>query len=150
MKYFYAQWLTTVMLWDHFLSGLDVQVECSFPYPAACKSEGLPTRTDGNSFLLVIQRKRKAFGNQVGPGSIAETFRFWPSDKFNCSGLFWAAADRSNIPSTYFPFITWHSTQFSHAPPVLATNQSGMTYWLAERWYLKLTQLESEVAREEF
>ena len=57
------------------LRSLDLRVEQSFPYPAALKSEGLPTRTDGNSFLLVVQSKRRAWGKQVGPGTTAETFR---------------------------------------------------------------------------
>lgn len=57
------------------LRSLDLRVEQSFPYPAALKSEGLPTGTDGNSFLLVVRSKRKALGKQVDPGTTAETFR---------------------------------------------------------------------------
>lgn len=87
------------------LRSLDLQAEQSFPYAAALKSEGSPTRTGSNSFSLV-QNKGKALGKQVSSGKIAETPRLCPSDKFNCTGLFQAAADRSNVLSTCFPFIT--------------------------------------------
>lgn len=88
------------------LRSLDLQAEQSFPYAAALKREGSPTRTGSNSFLLVVQNKEKALGKQVSPGKIAETLRLCPSDKFNCTALFQAVADRSNVPSTCFPLIT--------------------------------------------
>lgn len=135
------------------LRSLDLQAEQSFPYAGALKCKGIPIRTDGNSLLLVVQSKRKTLGKQVSPGKTAQTPRLCPSDKFNCTGLFQAVADRSNIPSTCFPFITWHSPRFQHTPPVLAAEQSNMTYRLAKRRYLKLCWLtlpDSEVARKEF
>lgn len=57
------------------LRSLGLQVEQNLPYPAALLSEHLPTRTDGSSFMLVVPSMRKALGKQVGPGTIAETFR---------------------------------------------------------------------------
>lgn len=109
MEYFYAQWLTVWGPWSIFSQ---VCRPLSWPAcPAALNREGSAIGTDGNSFSHVVQRKRKrkALVKQTSTRATAET----SSDEFNCTGLCLAAADRSNIPNTYFPFIT----SINLAPP---------------------------------
>lgn len=61
-----------------------------FPCPAALKNEGfLIGHMATISWWLKPDKGRE---EQVGPGTNAETFGLWLSDKFNCTGLFHAVA----------------------------------------------------------